>query len=530
VLLVLAAIPPALLISVWAFYAVKPHVRQAEIASWTRAAAPRPLPRTLVIETSRSEDHLDYALRLAESGLFDVHILRRRPGRDNVTALSVEVGNWADCLARRLTKNDFAIRTGFTACGKFAQAASVPAEGLVLYADHFTAPLALKWPYGARTRVHWALQLALRDGAEETLIDYEESVAYPRVEIRPYGIWLFPSEPPYRKISTTSYVSDQTEADDFLFRVLEIDTTTIEPPSAQPPAVLAAALEPLAATGEREDVRRLLDAISAYPQASPELGALLRRITADPRVSSKLGQRITCPYLVGLAPYRASLIDGCAANADTLQGACGWLGSADDWFELCTDTETPIWAGGRRRGTRVLIGLPLGRVRSNITLGRHDLYPAKFMTVVIPSDRGMIDLVLTSESGTIWSLTGALECLGRLTAVGGHNAVLGLPRERVEHRYRFDARVASIDRVFRPNPPMAALLGADPDVSLIHVREPRIDLGETITRSLAKGSPACPAAETAGWTVSGPAESLHPELIDPHLLVTVPTVIPRRLP
>ena len=532
VLIILAALPPLVTAGVWGYAELRPYLRQAEIASWPRAAVPSPHPRTLSIRVwSWKPERLTYALRLAESGLFDVHI---EAGADNALTgrkksyWKVELDIWPDCFDRRVHDNDFVVAAAFEVCGRFVPDQTPPSQGLILYSGTSspTVPLALKHPRPRNLFVRWALQIGLRDHGGETLLAYEEGVSFPRLGLNPFGGPSFQRRRDGRKaVASGVTVSDVPDPSTFVFRALGIDPLEVLRQALRPPERLASLLEAALDDDPKQGVRRVLDAIAGYPDSDPAFAALVRRLAEDPETSSRLGRRITCPYLDGMSRYRMSLVEGCATNPDEEQKYCGKLGTARDWFAVCGDMATPIWQTRRSHGLRVLVAAGWAKRETNLAL-RNGAW-GRAATLVVPPDLGLIDLVLASRSGVIWHFEGALECLGRVTVVDGHDAVLGVPEARVRFRYTDGAAVGQSRSRTSLSPELEAFLGPRPDVAVIRSQVEILSLGEAIEAQGRRGEQACRSKAPGGLASSGAFDL---DALDPAVLVTVPTWVPRQRP
>lgn len=537
--IVLGTIWPGLLLATFIYLSRAPDLRQAEVASWERMGAPTPTPRTLIIEINDSllGFHHNAALRLAESGLFDVYLARHsrylnnhnKTYPDRISYAKIHVDRWEDCAKRRTGNNDFVTRTGNLLCGKLISVSEVPTHGLVLYVGHDIAPLGTTPIFTKETLVDWTFQLEFHNESGQSLIAYDENITYPRFHFLPaFGFYLVEGDYPRRYLTSSSFTRDTGKLDDFVFKALGIDPAKIAIPSTQTPDELAERLNKLVLSGKKEHAIDALHQIGIYPETDPQLASLVEHIAADPNVSSKLWHPISCPELEGLKRYRNAMIRGCTVNPSSDTIPCGTLGDPHSWFQICTDKRSPIWPERNSNEIRVLIGGPPIRPQTNIAING---VRASLVTVEIPPDQGRLDVVIqarnyTANGYTIWKFEGALQCLGQLTVIGGDSAVVGVPADRIEFRYRLFATLNYHQGKALPNGILQELLGATPDFTITGQTEPRIDLGKFFSGLNVTDQRNCPSADTAKSISASSSE----HTISPYDLVTVPTVIPRQIP
>ena len=129
-----------------------------------RIQPPKPLPRTLVIETDidLEPDWRDIVLEVAESEAFD-DVVSRSPTRDD----HVEMIESDDCLISRLKTPKYVAANGFLRCGRLVTGAEHPDTYLLLQVG---APGA-SWKGNG---VEATLRLFLVDGGSKALIEYGE--------------------------------------------------------------------------------------------------------------------------------------------------------------------------------------------------------------------------------------------------------------------------------------------------------------------------------------------------------------------
>jgi hypothetical protein len=202
---------------------------------------------------------------------------------------------------------------------------------------------------------------------------------------------------------------------------------------------------------------------------------------------------------------------------------CGMPTHAGTWYEMCSGSEWPIWSEPDPSRWRLAVSLVFTELKSDISPTTWPQRPWGVVEIVVPGDRGMIDVAFFDEH--IWHFSGAVSCIGKVTVIGERAGVVGLPREKVEFRGdSFGMYASDSKHKDELSSSIKKLLGGEPDVTVVHFRDTVLDLASLL-----------PAGETKG---SCSPSQLRPPLqveadnqveIDPDQLLFVPTVIPVRL-
>ena len=189
--------------AMWFTTYIGPASRETEVAAFPRtvpSVAER--PRTLIIR-----DH-GFALRpyiyfLAETGFFDVFVIQGSdysPKDRKVWRLDVAESD--RCKETRKERDEMVMKTGWRACASAVQVDRAPSEGLILYTSSIDAPHSLFAKSKTVTGIEapWTLEFGWRQGAGETLIAYDEFLAFPEMRFHSaIGPFTLPRDPPRQR-------------------------------------------------------------------------------------------------------------------------------------------------------------------------------------------------------------------------------------------------------------------------------------------------------------------------------------------
>lgn len=502
--------------------------REEEIAAWPRIQPPDPLPQALVVVPQmRGGEYPDYVLSLAEAEIFDVYQWDQRRGK----MWHVEVAEREDCARRRTSDNRFTALTGFLRCADLMPVDALPQEGLYLYEGVSQAPLAPEsrdkaYPNDPRQPVDWVMQLSWRHNGIEELIAYEESMRGLRLVADPWiGVRVARDSAPMQKLSPTLSTTLRPRVDLFLFAALNIDPDGIRPPGTLKATTLRPAIDNLIAAGDKPSTLALGKLAAHYPEPDPLIADGLMKAMSNPKTAKGLWLHpIECELVSSLSRYRSAIRQGCERNPN-MPDSCGISADADTWFEMCTDsTSAPIWSEPDPTRSRIAVSLVFTGLESAVSPTSWPQRDWGVVEVVVPSDRGMIDIAFWDEN--IWHFAGAVSCIGTVTVIGDKGGVVGLPPEKVQFRgdsfgrYRGDSgQTGALSKSIQ------ALLGGEPDVTIVDHRNSVLNLGAILPSEAAKGS--CPSGthQPPLTVVDGKRVD-----IDPDQLLLVPTVVPVRLP
>ena len=501
--------------------------REQEVASWPRVSPPDPLPRTLIVVPQMGGgEYPDYVLSLAEAGLFDVYQWDKR--RDKMW--HVEVAERGDCAHRRTSDDRFTAMTGFTRCAETVPVDTLPQEAFVLYEDVSQAPLAPKsrnkaYPNDPQQPADWVMQLSWRHYGTEDLIAYEESVRGLRLVADPwFGVRVARDPAPMQKLSPTLSRTFRPRVDLFLFAALKIDPAGIRPPGTLDATTLRPALDKLLAAGDKESTLALGKLAAHYPEVDQKIADALTDAMLHPKSAKGLWLHpVECEIVTSLNRYRAAIGEGCERNPD-MPDNCGISTDAETWFDMCTDsTSAPIWSETDPTRSRIAASLVFTGLESAVSPTSWPQRKWGVVEVVVPADRGMIDIAFWDEN--IWHFSGAVSCIGKITVIGDTAGVVGVPAEKVQFRGdSFGHYSGDSGKTGALSKSIQALLGGEPDVTIIDHRDSVLDLGALIPSGAAKGT--CTAG--TGQPPLPVADGKHVE-IDPEQLLLVPTVVPVRL-
>jgi len=472
---------------------MKLEARAAEVASWPRMV-PDPFPRNLVIHARRADpDEADYALELAESGLFEVYLVTSR------SRWKAELLERKDCAELRHDRIRFTAMTGFRRCAQLVKIDQVPDDGLVLYEGAWNAPLASREfdrPGDSFRRVNWAIQLSYGKDGKEELIAYEESIK--KKNVHRFGILVVPGleEQPMRQVtsgSRTTYFPDPAK---FIYKHLGIDPTTVRPASTIDSGELQESVANLLAKGDKKSAKAIARLAAMTPGKEKVLADALRTITSSPELRGSLWEGpIDCGYAHGLGRYVREIGEGCEAGPWKSIDRCGAFSSLDDWYLICEPNKSPAWLPTDGGKTRVIIDGLFSSLKADITTAKRYRYRQSVKEIVVPADRGLIDLVVHGEG--VWHLAGSPSCLASVTVVASDAGVIGMPSEKVrfigppDHAYVADGYNAARGTL---TPRMRETLGAEPDVAIFDHREDVVGLGTFIPAGGARES--CPLGPT----------------------------------
>ncbi len=191
--------------------------RATEIYSW-RTVIPNPVPRNLIIYPNYIR--ADYALELAESGIFDVYVATSNNLRKAV------LSDRPDCANIRREYVRFTEAMNFRRCAVLEKVDTIPEDGLVFFEDH--APLSLPRTMLDPERVRWAFQLVHRHDSQEDLIAYEENIR--AITLRRLGILFFPGLENRRpRGDDEKHASRPPDPATFIYKSLGLDPDQIQP-------------------------------------------------------------------------------------------------------------------------------------------------------------------------------------------------------------------------------------------------------------------------------------------------------------
>jgi hypothetical protein len=464
----------------------KLEARAKEIASWPKVK-PHPLPRDLIITDHPSDRYLE----LAESGLFNVYLV------DSEGAWRVDVAQHGDCALRREERSRYAAMTAFRFCGIFVKTSATPETALLL------RPWVRPLPTGdaaqksdLKKRDGWAIQLSLKENGSEELVAYAESVK--RRVLDRIGIAFFTryEMQPSRQFPSGTERPDPLE---FLYRSLDIDPVATTPSNVARPADAAAAAAALLANKDKRSAKAILQIAAAMPDKIPGLAAALQRIASDRNLGESIWHSpIDCAYASGLVRYVREIGEGCDARPRDVR-PCGALGSVEDWHKVCSVERPPVWPQTGGKGPRIFVDGLFSGVVSDITTTERARYPFPVKQIIVPSDRGSIDIAVHGEG--LWKFAGATSCLARVTVVASHAGVIGVPPGNVRfigypsHDFEAGGHNALSGTL---TPKMRETLGAEPTVVIVDDRETSLKLGDFLVSSESGGS--CAGSSIAPWS------------------------------
>lgn len=486
-LIIAGAIPIGLWSAYWMMTVAAPLKRTAEVASWRRTVpSAAEQPRTLVIHENRHELR-PYIFYLAETGLFDVFV--EQGTRHNPAGRStwrIDVAERDGCKERRKEYDEFVARTGWRACGAAVPAETVPADALVLYTSHITAPHSW-WSTrrGDEPETAWTLELGWRSGGDEKLVAYDEFLMFREMNFHPMiGPVTRPRDPPRR----LGWIAAPEPAR-FTLGALGIDERTATPRFALSTDERRRLLDTLIATGEAGDMQRALDLIASGDRDEISRFAITR-LARSPDASAKMhltsrgDPELVCEKIEKLAQFRDDLIKGCNTSA-VATDVCGQIAHPRHWLGNCADNSLPLWRSTDPPARRMFVADLRGGDPTRVTLSK----PARLIEFRVPPDRGAIDLVIRNGSPRIFAFTGAVSCIARLTVLehgDPSTGIYGIDRRRV----RF-ASPTGTGNWINPQAPfytMKDVLGIEPDVLLLD-HEGALDIGEKLSAS--RSAPPC---------------------------------------
>lgn len=386
-----------------------------------------------------------------------------------------------DCGAIRTTRTRFSALTGFRTCAVLVKTDSLPEEGLVLYEGPYNTPLSPKnlgRPGDAHRRINWTIQLSSRHDGKEDLVAYEESIQ--KKTYRTIGIFMFPGleEQPMRQVtsgSRTTYLPDPAE---FIYTNLGIDPAALRPAFEVDRAELESLVTALLARADRKSAKAIARLAATLPTKEAVLEDALRQVTTEKTLRGSLWEGpIDCAYANGLSRYVREIGEGCEAGERRNIDRCAAFSSVEDWHLICKPDKQPAWSTRQEGRTRVVIDGLFSSVRADITIAKRYEYQLRVKEVVVPADRGVIDLVVHGEG--FWYFSGAITCLASVGVIESGAGVIGVPADKVRfidsrnHAYVADGHNAERGTL---TPKMLETLGAKPDVAVFDHREDVLDL------------------------------------------------------
>lgn len=481
-------------------------LRRAEVAGFARIPVPEVVPRDVVIvaNTGMSDVEAD-AFDLAESGRFDVWLTDPEPGPVHRIAV-------ADPIACAQKRADAALagKAGPKAvpCAEITEVAATPASALVLYVGDAAAPLspnASSIPRLTHTiLVDWVLQLSLRQDGVERLIAYDEFLREKRYAYHPFlGLVVEWAAPPMRREIPLVSIPGRPGPSLGAFLTASLELYRHEPPATPGArdARLAPILAALLAAQSRDADRTIAEIATAHPVRDDGIAeALTTMLKQRPQPlagSAKRTDVVDCLAPITLERHRDALSEGCRLSAKNW-GNCGSQ-STDYWYEMCLDHRR-VWETPDPQRLRVAVLRPFPTNWTDVALTNDPTHDLGSIEIAVPGDRGLVDLFL--HGSEIWTLSGAVECIGEVTLLGRRTGVAGLPRRKVRLAGNFFNNGLSLHGYFGAQSPSDLLtdgeklfLGEARDATLVDLRASSIDLGTVLPK--ARPGHACATAPLA---------------------------------